>query len=539
MEITTIEKAFVLLSTLGKQVAQSGKAPVAAINEIEKALNLRFPNTYRLFLSRFGAIKVGPITIYGLSLPVDDEPSLIWALQGLRSIFPDMPKNLVPIHPVEESGLLACLQCQQVEVSTDDAPVVLWDMRAPTSDQNFEPVSPNFAQYLYDRLSEWKYREIGLKTLEKHVNRFENEYLSINKLPRNHIWRPYRFCVQDVVLGLVVVRHSLANNCLDVDVCLISDAPEYEQGSGARMTSAFLLSEAYKCGGTMEIRFTENVEDGTVPKALWTFAQDLGIDLHHVNESRITSSEARQLYIALTGFSDTLRSQIDLLAQQEKLSQERACYVVHHGIWTRTEVESIVFGSLRPDGIFSGDTPPEQRHLYMQEIFHTRATILGGFLDRRLARRERIEGTLALDLEDDTRRVNIEFDPTLYAKIYQCDEELPIPWLESHRQKGFHIPAGHRLIVLVRARDANDLVLHLQQDLVIARKLAILSQQQSAASSVFILTPRDFQELPSQQRAQFVKAAEASSVGLIVCPETVVTLDADAAKRLASSRILR
>lgn len=539
MELITSQKTFALLDSFGDKVAKSGNMPTAAIDDIEKLLMLRFPKAYRLFLTRYGAMKVGPITIYGLSRPVEDEPSLIWALQGLWSISPDIPKNLIPIHPVEEAGLLACLQCQETSSNTDDAPVIYWDIRAPASDQNLEPVSPDFATYLYDRLAEWKYRELGLKTLERHVNHFEREYLSINKLPRNHIWRPYRFCVQDVVLGLVVVRHSLANNCLEVDVCLISDAPEYEPGSGARVTSAFLLSEAYKCGGTMEIRFTENVEDRSVPRALQEFAWNLGVELRHISEGRITTSEARQLYIALTGFSDTLCAQIDLLSQQGKLSQERACYVVHHGIWTRSEVESIVFGSLRPDGIFSGDTPPEQRHLYMQEIFHARAAILGGLLDRRLARRERIEGTVAIDLEDDVRRLDIEFDPNFYAKIYRCEEELPVPWVEPQDQKSLTIPPGHRLITLVRARDASDLALYFQQDLSTAREVAAINQGQQVPGSVFILTPRDFHELPSEQQNHFVEAARKCGVGIIVFPENVAGLDADAAKRLASSRILR
>lgn len=305
------------------------------------------------------------------------------------------------------------------------------------------------------------------------------------------------------------------------------------------MTSAFLLSEAYKCGGTMEIRFTENVEDGTVPKALQTFAQDLGVELRHISEGRITALEARQLYVAITDFSDTLRDQIDQLSQQGKLSQERACYVVNHGIWTRSEVESIVFGSLRPSGIFSGDTPPEQRHLYMQEIFHTRAAILGGLLDRRLARRERIEGTVAIDLEDDVRRLDIEFDPNFYTKIYHCEEELPIPWVEPQDQKSLTITPGHRLITLVRARDASDLALYFQQDISTAREIAAITQEQPVPDSVFILTPRDFHDLPSEQQNHFISTARNSGVGIIVCPETVAALDADAAKRLASSRILR
>jgi hypothetical protein len=539
MSGTTIQKSFALLDALGDQVVQSGGMPIATIDEVEKILKLRFPEPYRLFLSHYGAIRVGPITVYGLSLPVEQEPSVVWALKGLWANSPDVPKNLMPIHPVEDAGLLACLQCQDAGSSTDDAPVVLWDLKAPLTEQSLEPVSPSFSDYLYERLSEWKRRQVGLKTMEYHVRRFEEEYLKVGKLPRNHVWRPYRFCVQDVVIGLVVVRHSLENNCLEVDVCLTSDVPEYEPGSGARTTSAFLLSEAYKCGGTMEIRFSEYVEGGRVPAALCRLAQDLGVGLNHVADGRITPSEARQFYMALTGFSHGLYDQIVALSGQGRLSQERACYVVHHGVWTRPEVESIVFGSQHPDSIFGGDTLPEQRHLYMQDILHARAAILGGFLDRKMARRERVEGDVAIDLEDDTRRVDIAFDPAFYAKTYRCDEDLPVPWLIDQGQSQSSVPAGHRLITLVRARDVTDLSLHFQHDLTIASKLAELSRQQPVSDLVFILAPRDFEELPSDMRSHFLTDARARGVGIMVCPETTTSLDADASGRLANSRILR
>ncbi len=390
-----------------------------------------------------------------------------------------------------------------------------------------------------DDSAEREYRETGFQRMKAHVRRFDEEYLKVGKLPRNHVWRPYRFCVQDVVIGLVVVRHSLENNCLEVDVCLTSDVPEYEPGSGARMTSAFLLSEAYKCGGTMEIRFSEYVEGGRVPAALCRLARDLDVDLSHVAEGRITPSEARQFYMVLTGFSDALHNRIVALSRQGRLSQERACYVVHHGVWTRSEVESIVFGSQHPDSIFSGDTLPEQRHLYMQDILHARAAILGGFLDRKLARRERVEGDIAIDLEDDIRRLDITFDPAFYAKIYQCDEDLPVPWLEDQSQGQEIVPEGHHLIALVRARDAGGLNLHFQQDLNTASKLADLCKQQSVPGLVFILTPRDFEELPRDVQDRLLATARARGLGVMVCPETVASLDADASRRLTSSRILR
>lgn len=384
-----------------------------------------------------------------------------------------------------------------------------------------------------------KYREIGLKTMESHVREFEEKYLNIGKLPRNYVWRPYRFCVQDVVIGLVVVRHSLENNCLEVDVCLTSDVPEYEPHSGAKMTATFLLSEAYKCGGTMEIRFSDYVEGGRVPAALCRLARELGVCLNHAEEGRITPSEARQFYLALTEFSPLPRDHFVELSTQGKLSVERACYVVHHGVWTRSEVESIVLGSQRPDSILGGETSPEQRHLYMQDIAHARAAILGGFLDRKLARRERGEGDVAIDLEDDVRRLESTFDPEIYAKVYRCDEDLQLPWLADGSETPSSVPAGDRLVALVRARDATGSELHFRQDLDVAGAVVKSFRQQAEPTHVFILAPRDFEQYAQHQRASPVAQADERGVSIMVCPETVASLDTDAAKRLARSRILR
>ncbi|MEL7657528.1 MAG: hypothetical protein AAGU75_16660, partial [Bacillota bacterium] len=143
-----------------------------------------------------------------------------------------------------------------------DAPIVLWKFDYEPNEERIVFLSEGFATYLSQTLIEIKHRKAAFSVLEKHVSQFEIDYLSVGKLPRNYVWRPYRFCSQDVVLGLTVVRHSVDNNCLEVDVCMTSDVLEFEEGIGVKITTSFLLSEAYKCGGSMEIRFSENVEGG-------------------------------------------------------------------------------------------------------------------------------------------------------------------------------------------------------------------------------------------------------------------------------------
>lgn len=375
----------------------------------------------------------------------------------------------------------------------------------------------------------------ALGILEAHVRRFEQDYLSIGKLPRNYVWRPYRFCSQDAVLGLTVVKHSVDNNCLEVDVCLTSDVQEFEEGIGAKITTSFLLSEAYKCGGSLEIRFSENVEGGKVPAAICDLAEKYGVSLQHVKEGRIIPSESKLLYLAISEFSESLQSRILDLYQEGKLSVERPCYALYHGLWSRPQVEQIILESTQPESILGGDSQPEQRHLYVNDLKHASSAVMGGVLDRKLAKRERNTGSEALELEDDVRPLNIGFSPDYYAKMYSCPEEMPIPWVNG--QSTENIEPNNNITVLLRVYNAEELPLLLGKDILLAGKLN--KGANSKTPSVYILIPRDFEELPKKVQDRLFSDANKYGVGVLVCPETVMSLETDGARRLSSSRIMR
>jgi len=134
-----------------------------------------------------------------------------------------------------------------------------------------------------------------LDVFEFHVKQYNNEFRKKNILPKNHDWRPYRWCSRDIVFALLAVHHERFRNCLEVDVCLMANPPQYPENSGARVAMGFLLSEAYKCGTSMEIVFTKNV--GRVPAYIYDLACEMGIKLKHVLEGHITPFEARQMYM--------------------------------------------------------------------------------------------------------------------------------------------------------------------------------------------------------------------------------------------------
>ncbi len=381
------------------------------------------------------------------------------------------------------------------------------------------------------------YLHHALEAFEWHVEQYNRNYRDQERLPKNFNWRPYRFCVQDVILGLVAVKHVRKGNYLEVDVCLATDVNIFPPLSGVKVVTSFILSEAFKCGGSMEIRFTFNVQGGRVPTEICSLAYEHGIKLKHIWKGHITPAEARELYLAVTDFSQPAVEKIKQLAVETELSPERVCYMAHHGIWTVGEIESILLGSTFPNRLLLGDSVPELRHLFLTDLVHARAALLGGFLDRKLELKERGDESQAVELEGDQRIVDIEFDPRYYAKVYQSEEQLPVPWLQNAE---LTIPPGEQLVVMVRARNSADLELNFAEDCKTASEMVQMYQTEADRKTHYCsIVPRDIEELTKEQRDGMRKTAELSGTNLIICPETVRGLDEDATWRLERSRTLR
>ena len=162
--------------------------------------------------------------------------------------------------------------------------------------------------------------------------------------------------------------------------------------------------------------------------------------------------------------------------------------------------------------------------------------MMGAMLDRLLEQRVRTsEEGIEFDLEDDLRRLDISFEGNLYAKRYFGDDPIPLPpgWLHED-QREHEVPERTAFHVLVRARDAADLQSHLPMDIDLAG-----SHHQETGEPVFVLVPHDFQGLAQEARDRMAELARKRGVGLMVCPDTVLTFDTEAAQKLARSRVLR
>jgi hypothetical protein len=542
METAKLKILFEKLDLLNGKV---GGVPDDLIEKVEFNLELKFPMAYRRFLQRYGTIAGDQLIIFGLGVPSSSLPSVECALLVIRAIHSNLPKNLIPFILLEK-GVFACLDPTQAVDGIDGPPVIRWDIRLPWEDGKKEIIGTDFASYLIDGFAKDKSRQEGIKKLRDHVQSFSNQFnydhASGGKLPRNHIWRPYRFCVQDVLLGATVVRHVKGDNFLEVDVFLTEVVPPYEPDSGVRGLVLFLLCEAYKCGGTMEIRFTENVEGGRVPEKIQELAKRLKVPIPEksLTARRLTPRDARALFAALTPFSPAAFARISEL----ELSIERACYEVQKGIWSLSEAETILQSAANPDRLFSGGAPSEQRLLYTQDILYGRSALLGGYLDRALSYPQRDLIDSNLEVEDDERPLKIQWVPTAHAKTYQCspapsesNDHLQLPWSAEGSRVSTQFSFDQQFAIIVRGRDSVELCQSLKQDFQLAYEFG-----QNFKMPIFILFPYDFYDtdvLEENLRMEVIEAANRSGIGLLICPETTLSLDAQVQQRFNLSRIIR
>lgn len=370
------------------------------------------------------------------------------------------------------------------------------------------------------------------------------------KLPRATELRPYRFCVQDVVLAIWAMAHRKDEGDIYVDVFLTSEV--YDKANGERgfyddlagATAAMLtaLSEAYRVGAPLQIQFGPNVENGCVPLDVLRLAFRHGISISRASDGKINADEGRALYLALTGFRAGTRRAIELLHRRGLMSPERAAYIVHHGVWSLAEVEGIVLCSRYPDLVLSGDVAPENRHLFQHVLVHSRLALLGGLLDRSLAARNDVdarpgEKTPGLDAEDDERNLDIRTNARLLGREYELipsttPDQLPLPDWECTTRR--QLNPKERLSVLLRPRSAASLDARLEADIAQA---ATRAGQDPRPTVVAVAVCFDFHDLPTSRQEHFRDEAAKRNVELLVCPEATRALDQLAQKKITASRI--
>lgn len=486
------------------------------ISSFEEAFGLRLPHSYKQLVLTWGALCCDSWHILGIGQDVPDELQVAGTLLGLRIECPDIDPALAPIEDLGD-GTLACLSCTDGTVQ-----------RLQYGEQGqvtLVQLAQNLAVYLRGRLTQTPGDDLDSqwKRLAQHVADFHGRtkfsHVEGGKLPESYKWRPYRYCVQDVMLGAIVLRHARTRNYLEVDVWLTDDSHEdFPSFHGGRGLLSFALTEAFHCGGSMEIAFTKGI-----PQSFKELAKAMDVTLS--GQSVVSAEESKALYMKLAGFSGEFASFVLELQDRGILQSERACYLVSRGVWTKAELEALVRSSSDPNRILSGGVSVLYRQLFLEDLNQGRGAVLGGQLDRTLSYRAE-----DVDREDNVRPLIIQFDPTRYGKVYLCQlESVPIPqaWCASEDSGKEPISAGTRFEVLVRAREASDIAKSWTDDM------------EMADGCEFLLYPQDFLELGAGLRTQIVVEALKRRVTVLVGPEPIASLDSDVLRRFENSRLVR
>ncbi len=127
-----------------------GEVPPKKVQEAEEKLGVRFPESYRKFLERYGCGAFVGCEIYGVGVPETGVPSVVWFTLSEREA------GLVPPWMVivcTESEYDFCLDTSTFDES-GECRVVSWLPGRPLDKQPYEFIFESFADFLYEYLRE-------------------------------------------------------------------------------------------------------------------------------------------------------------------------------------------------------------------------------------------------------------------------------------------------------------------------------------------------------------------------------------------------
>lgn len=135
-----------------------GPRSESLIAAAEKALEIRFPATYRRFLSEYGAGAFGSDEIYGI-IDADFEksavPDAIWFTLLERKNW-GLSSNLIAIYDADD-GELFCLNVEKMP--SEEAPIITYQPAYPPEEQRLEIIAKDFGEFLLQiaqRQVDWK-----------------------------------------------------------------------------------------------------------------------------------------------------------------------------------------------------------------------------------------------------------------------------------------------------------------------------------------------------------------------------------------------
>lgn len=414
---------------------------------IADELNLEFPPSLSATLA-----SVPPAVLTDLVYCVDGLPSkpphVLWALSTMRDGAQPPADDLIPIMAVDERSF-ACVVCRRrgTPRPASFGQVVRWHLDDVPVRAQRQLLDIDLDYYLDMATTELKTRDAGLERMRQIAERYEETHASVGRLPKAHEERPIRLAVQNVIVGLAAIRHDSAFDGLSVSAWQTCQAPHINVHEGCRGLAAMTLSEAFRSGGTMEIRFDRHPER-SVPACLRQYARVHGIRLGASDPKAISPAEARTLFRAVTQMPDDLRERISQRVVAGQISPERACFVLQAGIWKDIELDFLLSTSQRANSILRGGAEPFNRPARQAELAVCRSAVMVGMFLARLRYAVPQAGTVTRVLEDERHLVQWQILEQEGAVLFNNVAAGPIPW--QGQERTFDIREKQSLVAVPR-----------------------------------------------------------------------------------------
>jgi hypothetical protein len=410
------------------------------ISFIETELKIRLPNSYRDFLLSKGNNIAFGLPILGLPATYDFSTAL-GATSLLRTARPELNKYLA-IRIFDDRIL--CLDLSKENQT--DAPLVevsISSSEAPT------PLPHSFGSYMKEAEQSKKTIEYGLRRIKNlYSNKLVKPYTHAakeNKVPfKARDWRVHRCCVHDLIVGLTAFKYSEAFNGIEVDAFLTTDHTDYEEGHGTKALMTLVLSDAYRNGTSMEVRFTKfdsltkkRVADN-IPRNLIATINSLGIKLQNQNEGIITHDESINIFSALLGIQNEARSKIKELELTNQATLQGVCFLINSRVWTIEQINWLILNAERVKAIIFGRDNPENRINYSESLS----------LGRSVLALTKLKEKIEISSDEEMNEVEIKISGEFFN--ISSFKSSSVEWL--HENEFFEFEAEESFTVLSRPR---------------------------------------------------------------------------------------
>lgn len=125
------------------------------VENAEKILQVKFPRSYRMFLTRYGWLMSAWEDIYGLTNENDFDNAgyhniVKLCVEKRTKENPSFPNYLIPIHALG-NGELSCLDTSQMN-ENEECPVVAWYFGATLPNGKLEVLAEDFGAFLLEKI---------------------------------------------------------------------------------------------------------------------------------------------------------------------------------------------------------------------------------------------------------------------------------------------------------------------------------------------------------------------------------------------------